>query len=259
MPSDFAEAHHLALFFAVEEVVVVLHGDEAGPAVEVGEIEGLGELPGVHGRGADVAGFAGFHDIVEGFEGFFDGGFVVPAMDLVEVDVVGLEAAEALVDFEEDRFAGEAAAVGVVAHEAVDLGGEDDVFAFGVGLEEAADEFFAGAVGVDVGGVEEIDAEIEGLLEEGLAVVFVEGPGVAAGSSGRWGDAVGHAAKTDAGDFKAGVAEIDVVHGFLLAPGGVPPPLPACKLFIFSYLATVIARKIFIINGLHPKYCFQRS
>jgi hypothetical protein len=44
-----AEGHHLALFLAVEEVVVVLHGDEARPAVGVGEVEGFGELPGEHG------------------------------------------------------------------------------------------------------------------------------------------------------------------------------------------------------------------
>ena len=51
----------------------------------------------------------------------------------------------------------------------------------GVGLEEAAEELFAGAGAVDVGGVEEVDAQLEGLLEEGLAVGFVERPGVAAG------------------------------------------------------------------------------
>ena len=124
----FAEAHHLALFFAVEEVVVVLHRDEARPVVEVCDVEGLGELPGVHGGGADVADFAGFDDVVESFHGLFDGGFVVPAMDLVEVDVVGLEAAKTLVELKEDLFAGEALAVGIVAHDAVELGGDDGVF-----------------------------------------------------------------------------------------------------------------------------------
>ena len=176
-----AEAHHLALFFAIEQVVVVLHGDEARPAVQVGEIERLGELPGVHGRRADVAHLAGLDHVVQRFERLFDGRFVVPAVNLVEVDVVGLEAAQALVELEEDRFAREAAAVGLVAHDAVDLGGDDDGFAAGVGLEEAAEDLFAVAAGVDVGGVEEIDAEIEGLAEEGLAFVFVERPGVAAG------------------------------------------------------------------------------
>lgn len=41
-------AHHFALFFAVDEVVVVLHGDEFVPAVAVGDVlQGL-ELPGGH-------------------------------------------------------------------------------------------------------------------------------------------------------------------------------------------------------------------
>ena len=63
---------------------------------------------------ADIADFAGLDDIVD-FEGLFDGGFVVPAVNLVEVDVVGLESAEALVKLEEDLFAREALASGAMA------------------------------------------------------------------------------------------------------------------------------------------------
>ncbi len=55
---------------------------------------------------------------------------------------------------------------------------------FGIGFEEAAKELLAGAGRVDIGGVEEVDSEIEGLLEEGLAVCFAESPGVAAGTQG---------------------------------------------------------------------------
>ena len=41
-------AYHFALFFAVDEVVVVLHGDEFVPAVAVGDVlQGL-EFPGGH-------------------------------------------------------------------------------------------------------------------------------------------------------------------------------------------------------------------
>ena len=41
-------AYHFALFFAVDEVVVVLHGDEFVPSVAVGDVlQGL-ELPGGH-------------------------------------------------------------------------------------------------------------------------------------------------------------------------------------------------------------------
>src|SRR5690606_36532674 len=54
-----AEWHHLALLLAVEEVVVVLHADELGPAVGLGDVLRLAELPGPHRRRADVARLAG--------------------------------------------------------------------------------------------------------------------------------------------------------------------------------------------------------
>lgn len=53
-PGDAADAcigavrDHLSFFFAVDEVVVVLHGDELVPVVLVGDVlEGL-EFPGCH-------------------------------------------------------------------------------------------------------------------------------------------------------------------------------------------------------------------
>ena len=47
-----AQRQHLPLLLAVEQVVVVLHGDEPGPAVALGDVLRLGELPGPHRRGA---------------------------------------------------------------------------------------------------------------------------------------------------------------------------------------------------------------
>ena len=86
----------------------------------------------------------------------------------------------------QDGLAREAVAVGFVAHQAVHLGGQNDGFAARVGLEKAAQDGFAVAAGVNVGGIEEIDAEIEGLAKERLAVGFVQRPGVAAGLAFRW-------------------------------------------------------------------------
>ena len=63
-PFSCAQRQHLPLLFAVEQVDEVLHADEAGPAVSLGHAEGAGELPSVHGRGADIARFAGFDDVV---------------------------------------------------------------------------------------------------------------------------------------------------------------------------------------------------
>ena len=49
-----AERDHLALFLAVDEVVVVLHGDELRPAVQLCRVLRLGELPREHAARPDV-------------------------------------------------------------------------------------------------------------------------------------------------------------------------------------------------------------
>ena len=59
-PRDHADAlveaqrDHLPLLLAVEQVVVVLHGDEPRPAVPVGDVLRLGELPGEHAADAPM-------------------------------------------------------------------------------------------------------------------------------------------------------------------------------------------------------------
>src|SRR5450759_5222999 len=39
-----AKGNHLPLLFAIKQVVMILHGSEADPAVKVGEIESFGQL-----------------------------------------------------------------------------------------------------------------------------------------------------------------------------------------------------------------------
>ena len=135
-------------------------------------------------------------------------------MNLVEVHVIGFEALEALVKFENDFFPRKALAVGLVAHHAVHLGCDYDRFAARVGLEEAAHDGFTFAARINIGGIEEIDAEIERLAQKGLAVGFIQGPRMA--SRHRLAlrrAAVAHASKTNPGDFQSSAAEIDVFHG----------------------------------------------
>ena len=49
------EGQHLPFFFAIQQVVMILHGNKAGPAAQLGKIECLGELPGKHGRRPKIA------------------------------------------------------------------------------------------------------------------------------------------------------------------------------------------------------------
>src|SRR4029077_15827644 len=101
-PFGSTQRQHFALLLAVEQVDQVLHADEAGPAVALGYSKCLGELPSVHRRRADIAGLAGLDDIVKRLHRLLDRGFVIPAMDLVEVDVLDAEPTQAGVDLAHD-------------------------------------------------------------------------------------------------------------------------------------------------------------
>ena len=89
-----------------------------------------GDLVGVPFRRAPVKGLAGVDDVVEGADGFFDGGVAVRPVGVDEVDVVELQTFEAGVEALDNVFSGEAAIVdGIVAKGTakVDLGGDDQV------------------------------------------------------------------------------------------------------------------------------------
>ena len=145
---------------------MVLHRDEPCPTVDPLQVERLGELPGVHGRGAEIAHLASLHHVVEGFERLLPRGRVVVAVDLVQVDVVRAEPAQRMVDLGHDRLAGQAAAVGSWSHRVAQFGGDDDGVAIGEVLECAAEDLLAGAVGVHVRCVEEVDPRLERVLDQ---------------------------------------------------------------------------------------------
>src|SRR5271163_5245999 len=97
-PFCFAERQHFPLLLAVEKVYQVLHADKPGPAVQIGNAECAGELPSMHRRRTDVAGLACLDDVVQSFESLLDRRVVIPAVDLVQIDIVGAETAQAGVD-----------------------------------------------------------------------------------------------------------------------------------------------------------------
>ena len=218
----FEERDYVALEVAAGDGVVGLQGVEAGEVFEFGDAEGFGDLPGEPIGDADVTDFALLDESIEGAEGLFDGGDEVVAVDLVEVDVVGLEAAEAGVDGVHDVTTGGAYVVFAGAGASVDLGGDDDAGAGdGEVFDGLTDRDFGPALGVDIGGVDEVDAGFDGYLDEGvdvrladLADVFPNG-----GVCGeiRWVVAgEGHGAETDLGDEETSVAESFILHAVSL-------------------------------------------
>ena len=170
-----AERNHLPLFFAIDQVVVVLHRDEPRPAVPLRDMQRLRELIRVHARRADVARLAALHDVVQRFDRLLDRRVVVPAMDLIQIDVVGAEAAQRVVDRFHDVFARQAAVVRlVVPDREEDLRGDDDLVALREIAKRAADDLLAHAVRIHVRGVEEVDARLERFADERPALLLVQ-------------------------------------------------------------------------------------
>ena len=208
-PGDDAEAEGLgggeefAFYAAIEEIVRGLLGDEAVEVEAVAGPEGLDDLPGGEGGGANVADLAGAHEVVEGAQGLVDRDLGTRTMDLVEIDVVGLEAAETGLGLFDDVAAGVALGVGVgLVHRAVDLGGEENAGALAVAGEGLADDFLAAAAGVDVGGVDDVDAGVEGGVDDADGVLEFGAASEVHGPEG------------EGRNFDAGASEEAVVGGF---------------------------------------------
>jgi hypothetical protein len=102
------EAHRcdLALDVAAGDRVVDLCALEPREVVRRGVGEGLGGDPRRQVAEADVARLARARDVVEGADGLLDRRRWVEAVDLVEVDVIEPESAQAGVDAREDVRAG---------------------------------------------------------------------------------------------------------------------------------------------------------
>ena len=112
-----------------------------------------------------------------------------------------LQAPQRVLDRRHDPAARAAAAVGVLAHRHEELGRQDDVVA--AALERLADDLLGLAGGVDVGGVDEVDAGVERGVDDADRVVVV---GVAPGAEH-------HRAEAELRDLDAGASERAVVHG----------------------------------------------
>jgi hypothetical protein len=93
-----AGGSHVGLDAPVEQAVLVLGADEAAEMVDVGGPIGIGDLPAAEVGAADVADLALADQVVERREGLLDGGVGIGDVDLVEVDPVGPEPAQAGLD-----------------------------------------------------------------------------------------------------------------------------------------------------------------
>ena len=121
-------------------------------------------------------------------------------MDLVEVDPVGAQAAEAVLHLAHDPAPRVAELVRVVAHRAVHLGGQHHVVA--PALQRLADDLLGLAARVHVRGVDEVDPGVERAVDDrGRLVVVAFSPGPEH-----------HRAQAERADLHAGGSEVPELH-----------------------------------------------
>src|ERR1700678_4524589 len=121
----------------------------------------------------------------------FDRRMIVPAMDLIEIDVIGAETAQARINLGHDGLARNAHAVWTGTHAEIDFGGDRHLLASCELFKRSPDDFFAGATRVHVCRIEEIDAAFDGTLDERPAFLLAQGPQLIAAI----GRAIAHAAE----------------------------------------------------------------
>jgi hypothetical protein len=104
-----AEREHLTLYLAEQQVVARLNRVEPGEPERFAAPDGTDQLVGQKIRTSDVADLSLMDEIIERTERFVDRGRWIEPMQLIEVDVVGLQAAQGCVDCVENVLSGVAA------------------------------------------------------------------------------------------------------------------------------------------------------
>jgi hypothetical protein len=158
---------------------------------------------------ADVPHLALPHQLLHPAHQFLDGGVAIPEVAPQEVDVVGLQAPQRVVHGVHHGLRAASAAVGIHGPEvAAELGGDDHAIAMagaGSGPEVVPEDLLAVSLGVDVGRVDEVPAELEVAGDHRVARgdIGAEAPFMAEG----------HRTKADRMDAEAASAKRDVVGG----------------------------------------------
>ncbi len=167
------------------------------------------------------ASFAGGDERVECAQRFFDRRDRIVAVNLVEVDVVGLEAAQAGVDRIHDVAARGADIVAPWPDARIHFGRDHHVFTGDLYiLERLAEGLLAFALRIDIGGVEEVDAGIERIPDQVVGTGLVDG---ADRSKAAFTTVERHGSQAKRRDEQAGVAERFVLHaGAFAVASGVP-------------------------------------
>ena len=141
----------------------------------------------------------GFHQIVERAQRLLDRRCRIGPVQLIEIDPVGLEPPQAGLDRLHDIAPRRASQLAGIVHRQAEFGRQHDVLA--PRPEHLSQDLLGAAfVAVDIGGVDQRDAEIERLIDHPARVLQIDPAAEIIG------------AKTDEGNLGAGMTELAFLH-----------------------------------------------
>ena len=193
-----AGLQHLDLGQAVEQVVVGLADHRPRHVQLARPVHQLGDAPAAKVGHAPVADLAGAQQRVDRAQRLFQVHAVVVAVQVVDIDVVGGQPLQAGLAGPHHPGARIPPFVWPVRHLVADLGGQHPVVAGGA--DRLADHRLGGAVGVDIGGVDEVDTRAMGMVDDALGL---GGIGLVTEH---------HRAQAQAGHFQRALAQVSVMH-----------------------------------------------
>src|ERR1700732_1562724 len=162
---------------AAGDRVISLKRVESGQVLELGDAEGFGDLPCLPVGAADVAHLSLLHQGVESAKRLLDRGHGIVAMDLVQVDMVGLQTAEARLHTVHNVAARSPDVIPPRTDAAIDLRCDHNILPRDVKVfQRLPENLFALTLRVIVRRIKEVDAAVNRRLDQ-----FI-GPGLANGA-----------------------------------------------------------------------------
>src|SRR5258708_6095920 len=140
------------------------------------DVQCLLELPCEHSRGTDIARLARPHYIIQGFHCFLDRSFVIPAMDLIEINIICPKPLQALVDLAQDRLSRQPGAIRPFTHFPMHFGGDDNLIPLSEVLQSTSENLLTHPNRVNISRIKEIYPQLKGFLDDWPAVFLIKHP-----------------------------------------------------------------------------------
>ncbi|CEJ45739.1 hypothetical protein XAB3213_3210009 [Xanthomonas citri pv. bilvae] len=157
------QRHQLPLVVAPGQRVIRLVGDEAVPAMRIGDRLRLHQLPtGIIGS-AQIAHLARAHQPIERGQGFFHRRHRIEGVQLQQIDVVGAQASQAGLHRTQQAKARRAGIVGAIAQAQAGLGRKDHLIA--AALQRLAEDVFGRAIGIHICSIEQVEPCIQAQVD----------------------------------------------------------------------------------------------